>query len=126
MLRKTPMWGNPMRERDILLFDFRKIYISSKITISSKRNPLIAHYKQSQKLCLVIRAKSVLLYDPPIKLYLEIHAHNQLYRLLCTTQQQQVKPSIHPRKSCQNFLDFLHPLSLDVQTVRINVWIHTV
>jgi hypothetical protein len=32
---KTPMWGNPTRERD-LLFSFRKVYYSSKLTISSQ------------------------------------------------------------------------------------------
>jgi hypothetical protein len=35
------MWGNPMRERDFI--SFRKVYISSNNTISSKRNPLTAH-----------------------------------------------------------------------------------
>jgi hypothetical protein len=37
------MWGNPMREREILLFSFKKIHISSKITITAKKNPLTAH-----------------------------------------------------------------------------------
>jgi hypothetical protein len=40
---KTPMWGNPMREREIYYSASRK-YILAAINISSsKRNPLTAH-----------------------------------------------------------------------------------
>jgi hypothetical protein len=34
---KTPMWGNPTRD---ILFSFRRLNISSRNTISSKRKPL--------------------------------------------------------------------------------------
>jgi hypothetical protein len=40
---KTPMWGNPMREREIYYSTLGK-YISTTINISSnKRNPLTTH-----------------------------------------------------------------------------------
>jgi hypothetical protein len=40
---KIPMWGNPTREREILLFSFRKVQYSNKITFPCQRVP--------QKLC---------------------------------------------------------------------------
>jgi hypothetical protein len=34
---KTPMWENPMRERYILLFSFRKVHKNNNNTFPSKR-----------------------------------------------------------------------------------------
>jgi hypothetical protein len=42
MVGKTPMWGNPTRERERererLLFSFRKVQYNNKITFLAKRN----------------------------------------------------------------------------------------
>jgi hypothetical protein len=43
---KTPMWGNPMREREILLFNFRKVQKSNKYIFPTKENTSAP--KQSQ------------------------------------------------------------------------------
>jgi hypothetical protein len=65
---KTPMWGNPEREREIyLLFSFRKVHISNNNTISSQEKNHLQHPKCPKNFYLEIRAKSVLLYDPPRK-----------------------------------------------------------
>jgi hypothetical protein len=53
------------RERDIL-FNFRKVQYNNKIIFPDKRNHL-QHPNSPTKICLVFRAKSVLLYDPPRK-----------------------------------------------------------
>jgi hypothetical protein len=66
---KTPMCGNQKRERErereVLLASGK--YISNKITISSKRNPLTAPKFFPQKFSLGKSAKFVLLYGPPRK-----------------------------------------------------------
>jgi hypothetical protein len=76
------------REREILLFSFRKIHNSSKITISSQEKSTYNTLKQSQNLprnpCQIRTAVR------PV-LYLEIHANSQLYGLFRTAQKQQTK-----------------------------------
>jgi hypothetical protein len=42
MLGKTPMWGNPMREREILLFCFKKVQNNINNTFQPKEIPLTA------------------------------------------------------------------------------------
>ena len=67
---KTPMWGNPTRERErerereILLFNFTKIHISNKLTISIQEK--IPHGTKIVpcNFFLEICAKSVQLYGP--------------------------------------------------------------
>jgi hypothetical protein len=57
---KTPMWGNPMREREreILLFSFRKVHISSNYTISSQEKNTSQH-QNCPKICLDFRAQKI-------------------------------------------------------------------
>jgi hypothetical protein len=43
MSGKTPMWGNPMREREIYYSASGKYILAAKNTISNKRNPLTTH-----------------------------------------------------------------------------------
>jgi hypothetical protein len=57
------MWGNPMREREILLFSFRKVHISNNYTISSQEKNTSQHLNcpkiyldfRSQKIRTVVR-----------------------------------------------------------------------
>jgi hypothetical protein len=60
---KTPMWGNPTRERERererdLLFSFRKVHISSKTTFPAKENTS-QHQICPKEICLIFRAKIV-------------------------------------------------------------------
>jgi hypothetical protein len=80
---KTPMWGNPMRERD-LLFSFRKVHNSSNNTFPAKRKTTYC--------CMA---------HPEI-LHLEICVNSLLYRLFGAAQQQQKQP----QKPCLACLDF--------------------
>jgi hypothetical protein len=62
MRGKTPRWGNPTREREILLFSFRKVQNNNKYTFPAKENTS-QHQNSPTKFCLDFRAKFVLLYD---------------------------------------------------------------
>jgi hypothetical protein len=67
---KTPMWGNPMRERERerdLLFSFRKVHISNNKYNFQQEKSTYNTLKQPPKFCLEKCAKSVLLYDLPRK-----------------------------------------------------------
>jgi hypothetical protein len=91
-LGKTPMWGNPKRERD--LFSFRKVHINSSYTISSKRRLTYSTHNLSQLSALEnVHRNSVLLYGPALFQHFEICcAKQQLYGLICTALLQQEKP----------------------------------
>jgi hypothetical protein len=55
---KTPMWGNPMRERERdLLFSFRKVHISNKTTFPAKENTS-QHQIYPIEICLIFHAKT--------------------------------------------------------------------
>jgi hypothetical protein len=107
------MWGNPReRERDLIIQLQENTYQQQNHNFQPRKIHL-QHTKTVPKICLVIRAKSVLLYDPPRKLYLE----KSVQTVSCTDcsvwPNNNKKPlKSVPRKSCQNCLDFraLFPL----------------
>ena len=101
-----------MREREICYSASGK-YISTVITqFPAKRK--IPHNTQNcaKNFYLENYAKSVLLYDLPINMDLEICAHILLYGLSYMAQEQQEEPSKQPWKSFPTCLDFhaLFPL----------------
>jgi hypothetical protein len=56
------MWGNPTREREILLLCFRKVHINSKITFPAKDNTS-QHQICPIEICLFFHAKTISLYS---------------------------------------------------------------
>ena len=62
MSGKTPMWGNPTREREILLLCFRKIQNSSKPTFPTQENTS-QHQICPTEICLIFCAKIIPLYS---------------------------------------------------------------
>jgi hypothetical protein len=97
---KTPMWGNPKREREILLASGKiyqqqdYIYSQEKTTYSTQTVP--------PKICLEKRAKSVLLYGPPRKTTPRKSCQSVVVRLFCTAALQQQISS-----SCLDFVPSL-------------------
>jgi hypothetical protein len=65
------MWGNPMREREILLFSFRKVQYNSKITFPAKRNTSQPQKKSPKMFCLGKYAQVHTAVRPPLNLCLE-------------------------------------------------------
>jgi hypothetical protein len=59
---KTPMWGNPMREREILLFSFRKVHNNNNNTFPAKRKTTYNTKTVPHKSALKIMPQSVQLY----------------------------------------------------------------
>jgi hypothetical protein len=92
--------GKPNEREKDLLSSFKKVYYSSKLTISSQGKIPHSPNKQSQKFFLEKHAKSVQLYD--LQIYASENVPNKvLYNMHSTTQQQQEKPKTMPRFPCQ-------------------------
>jgi hypothetical protein len=113
---KTPMWGNPTREREreILLFSFRKVHNSSKITFPAKRNHL-QHPNCPTKICLDFCAKSVLLYDPPRN----CSTSKTVPTACCTDCSVWPNNSKNSSKTVPSPASIFVPFPLAVRTVRI-------
>jgi hypothetical protein len=84
------MWGNPEREREILLFSFRKVHTTTKSQFPAKRKYLTTP-KQSPKFSALKTCQIRTVVRPPQILCLEKCANRVLYDLHSTTQQQQEK-----------------------------------
>jgi hypothetical protein len=93
------MWGNPTREREILLLCFRKVQNSSKSTFPAKENTS-QHQICPTEICLVFHAKTVLLSG---LFCLVFRAHSQLYGLFRTAQNSEQKTEICLEIRARNF-----------------------
>jgi hypothetical protein len=68
------MWGNPMREREILLFSFRKVHSKNNNTFPSKRKTTYNTKTIPHKFALKTMPQYVQLYGFDECWHLEIHA----------------------------------------------------
>jgi hypothetical protein len=93
--------GKPNEREKDLLFSFRKVYYSSKLTISSQGKIPHSTNKQSQKFCLEKRAQVRTAVWPPPNLCLRKHAQQGTVRPAQYGPAAARKTQKMPRFPCQ-------------------------